>query len=54
MWQNWINAVLGIWVIIVPYLGMSDSGETTTLIITGAAILIFAIWGAMDRSAMRA
>jgi hypothetical protein len=52
MWQDWINGLLGIWVIISPYLGMSESGLKSNLVITGIVIVILAVWAAMSRPAM--
>jgi hypothetical protein len=52
MWQDWVNAILGIWVIITPYLGMSDSAIKSNLVIVGIVIVVLAVWSAMSRSAM--
>lgn len=51
MWQAWINFILGIWVIIVPYLNMTESGLKTTLVITGIVIAVLGAWGAIEKRA---
>ncbi len=50
MWQQWVNLVLGLWVAIAPYAGMSDSALRTNFIVTGLAIAILALWGALEKS----
>lgn len=53
MWQNWLNALLGLWVIVVPFLGISGSTLMWTLVITGVAVAVFALWGVQETSAER-
>jgi uncharacterized membrane protein len=50
MWQQWVNGILGIWLIIVPYLGFSTSTETTVIVITGIVVAILGFWGALTTS----
>ena len=45
MWQHWINAILGIWVIVIPFLALTGSTLTWTLVATGAVILVLGFWG---------
>lgn len=52
MWQQWVNGILGIWVIITPYLNFSSSALTSVLVITGILIAIFGFWGAMSNRNM--
>jgi len=47
MWQHWVNFVLGVWVIITPYLNFSTNTLTGVLVVTGILIAVFAIWGAV-------
>ena len=47
MWQHWINLLAGIWVIISPYVGFSESAMTTNLVISGIVIGGLALWGAL-------
>jgi hypothetical protein len=51
MWQNWINAILGLWIILSTFLGMSASAMMTNLIIVGIAIAILGFWGAYETRA---
>jgi hypothetical protein len=50
MWQQWINAILGLWVIAVPFTGMSGDALTWTLAITGIVIAALGFWGAWESS----
>jgi len=42
MWQQWVNAVLGLWVIVVPFTGMTGSTLMWTLVVTGIAVAVLA------------
>jgi hypothetical protein len=44
MWKQWVNALLGLGTIVVPFLGLTGSALTSTLVIMGAIILILSIW----------
>ena len=48
MWQQWINAILGLWVIAVPFIGISGSALIWTLAITGIVIAVLGVWGAQE------
>lgn len=45
-WEEWVNVVLGIWVIIAPFvLGFStESGAMWNHLIVGVLVLIVALW----------
>lgn len=43
MWQDWINGILGLWVIAIPFVGAST---TEVLAITGIIIAILGFWAA--------
>lgn len=49
MWQQWINGILGLWMIIVPFLGLQGSTFTWTLAITGVVVAILGFWGALEQ-----
>jgi hypothetical protein len=53
MWQQWVNAVLGLWVIAVPFIGMTGSTFTWAMVITGAVIILLALWGVQETSSER-
>lgn len=47
MWQHWVNAVLGLWVIVLAFLGLTGTTMMWTLVITGVVVAVLAFWGAM-------
>ncbi|MBI2410192.1 hypothetical protein HYV30_04130 [Candidatus Kaiserbacteria bacterium] len=52
MWQQWVNAVLGLWTIVVPFLGLTGSALSWTLVVTGLLVAVFALWGVQTHSRM--
>lgn len=52
MWQQWVNALLGLAVIVVPFLGLTGDTFIWTLAVLGIAIAAFAIWGAVSHEGM--
>jgi uncharacterized membrane protein YidH (DUF202 family) len=50
MWQNWVNAILGLWILLSSFLGMSVNGMMTNLVIVGIVIAALGFWGAYDTS----
>ena len=46
MWQDWINGVLGVAVIVVAFLGLTGNELVWTLGLLGAGIAIVGFWGA--------
>ncbi|MFA7243674.1 MAG: hypothetical protein WC080_00015 [Patescibacteria group bacterium] len=52
MWQAWVIGILGIWVIIEPYLNMSSAANKWVLVITGLIIAILGFWGAGSNKEM--
>jgi len=53
MWQHWVNALLGLWIIVLAFLGMSGGTLTWTLVITGLVVAVLALWGAYGTSDSR-
>lgn len=53
MWQQWVNVILGLWVIMVPFLGMTNSGFTWSLVISGVVIAALGLWGASETASER-
>ncbi|MCL6516252.1 SPW repeat protein [Alicyclobacillus sp.] len=47
-WRNWLNAIIGVWFIIAPWvLGVSDvAGAVWTSVIFGAIQVIASVWAA--------
>ena len=52
MWQQWLNALLGLAVIAVPFLNMTDQSFMWTLSILGIAIAALGTWGAVQHQDM--
>ena len=53
MWKDWLNGILGLWVLIIPFtMGVTDGTLTTTLVVTGAVIAILGFWAAAGSKAM--
>jgi len=49
MWQTWVNGILGLWVILIPFLNLSLSVERTVLIITGIVVAALGFWAASGK-----
>lgn len=54
-WISWINAILGVWVLISPWvLQFADHRvPTTNNVITGIVVIILATWSALATDASR-
>ncbi len=52
MWQQWVNGVLGLWVIVVPFLNLGATANSWTLAITGLIVAVLGFWGATEHSTM--
>jgi hypothetical protein len=50
MWQDYVNAFLGLCVLAVAFLGLTGTTLTWTLGILGAVILILGLWSASKTS----
>lgn len=50
MWQHWINAILGLWVIALAFVGLTGATFMWTLVVTGLVVAILGFWGALDNS----
>ncbi len=44
MWQIWTSIILGLWVILLAFLGFSSTLTTLFLIATGAALVALNFW----------
>lgn len=49
-WQGWVNGVLGIWLIAVPFFGLGLN--IPVLVVTGIVIAIVGFWAAAMRPGM--
>ena len=52
MWQQWVNAIIGLAVIATPFLALSAAALTWTLVVAGAVVAILAVWGAMKEESV--
>lgn len=52
MWQQWVNAILGLWVIAVPFIGITGAALMWTLAITGLVIALLEIWAVQQEQSM--
>ncbi len=48
MWQQWLNLILALWIILSGYMNFTPSAMTTSVTISGIAIAILALWGALS------
>jgi len=46
MWQQWINGILGLWIILLTFLDLSVETMSSLVIITGVVIAFLGFWGA--------
>lgn len=46
MATHWINGILGLWVLISPFLGFSPDGMTANLVVTGILVAVLGFAGA--------
>lgn len=49
MWQQTLTGVLGLWVIIYPFLGITGQANTVLLVITGIVIALLGFGSAAQR-----
>lgn len=48
-WLSWVNAILGLWVLVSPWILQTAPGQTaiTNNVITGIVIIVLAVWSAL-------
>jgi len=44
-WQHWVNAILGLWMILATYLYVPAGGGQVAMYITGIVVAILGFWG---------
>lgn len=49
MWQQWVNVVLGLWVLLVPFLNLADQVEVWMLVLSGGLVALLGLWGALGK-----
>lgn len=50
MWKQWVNFILALAVIAVPFIGLSAVAFSWTLAILGIVIAVLALWSALEIS----
>ncbi len=48
MWQQWVNVILGLVVVAVPFLSLSTTAFTWTLALAGIIIAGLSLWHATE------
>ena len=46
MWYEWLTGFLGIWVVVLGFMGIVSSPYSWALVVTGLAISVLGFWGA--------
>lgn len=44
MWKDWINGILGIWIVFLAFLGLPFNTRVILMIITGLLIAFLSFW----------
>lgn len=52
MWQQWLNALLGLWIVALAFIEFGGATFSWTLAISGLAVAVLGVWGAMSHNAM--
>lgn len=52
MWQQWLNLILGLWIILSAYLNFTTSQMVTNLIVSGVIVAGLSLWGALQHNMM--
>lgn len=52
MWKQWVNAILGLLVLAVPFLGLTTAAFTWTLAIAGIVVAVLAVWSVAEYSSV--
>ncbi|MES2995058.1 MAG: hypothetical protein V4681_03440 [Patescibacteria group bacterium] len=45
MWQQWLTGLLGLWLVLLAFLGFSGDSLTWSLMITGFLVTALGFWG---------
>jgi len=48
MWQQWVNGILGLWILLLPFVGLTGDGYLWALALSGVLIAILGFWGAIE------
>jgi hypothetical protein len=50
MWKQWINAIIGLGVIAVSFMGLTAAALMYTLVIGGIVLVVLSLWSAYEIS----
>ncbi|MDP3996782.1 MAG: SPW repeat protein [bacterium] len=46
MWRHWINGLLGLWLIVSPFVFETSSSLMNNIIVVGIVVAVLGFWGA--------
>lgn len=49
MWKQWVNGVLGLWVILMPYVLPPGSAHQISMVVSGIVIAVLAFWSVSEK-----
>ena len=52
MWQQWLNLVVGLWIILSSYFNFTPAQMVTNFTISGIVVAGLALWGALQRQSV--
>jgi FtsH-binding integral membrane protein len=52
MWQQWLNFIVGLWIIVSAFVGLTPDAMVTNLAVSGIAVAVLALWGALQHNSM--
>jgi hypothetical protein len=52
MWQQWLNLIVGLWIVVSAYLGFGAETMATNFVVSGAIVAVLALWGALQHNRM--
>ncbi len=44
-WTEWLNGLLGLWVIVASYMYIPSGGARTLMVVTGLVVAVLGFWG---------
>ncbi|PIR70133.1 MAG: hypothetical protein COU46_03205 [Candidatus Niyogibacteria bacterium CG10_big_fil_rev_8_21_14_0_10_42_19] len=44
MWQGWVNGFLGLWIVLLPFLGLPQNIDRPIIIAIGIIVAIAGFW----------
>ncbi len=53
MWRDWVNGILGVWLVILGFLGFPSSVKAVLVIATGIIIAFLSFWKGMSAKARK-